>query len=82
MTKNKLGFVDESNAKPSDPNSPLFQVWWNEIYSNWAHDIWMGLKVQYIQRNGPRIFELKKDLGCNTPSSLIVGEYFTTLEHL
>ena len=29
MTKNKLGFVDESNAKSSDPDSPLFQVWWN-----------------------------------------------------
>ena len=48
MTKNKLGFVDESNAKSSDPDSPLFQVWWNEIYSDWAHDIWMDLKVQYI----------------------------------
>ena len=34
MTKNKLGFVDESNAKSSDPDSPLFQVWWNEIYSD------------------------------------------------
>ena len=54
----------------------------SEIYSDWAHDVWMDLKVQYIQRNGPRYLELKKVLACHTQGSLTVGEYFIMLKCL
>ena len=51
-----------------------------EIYSDKANEIWMDLKVRFIQRNGPRLLELKKALACHTQGNSTVREYFTKLK--
>ena len=41
----------------------------SKIYFDKANEIWMDLKVRFIQRNGPRLLELKKALACHTQGS-------------
>ncbi|XP_022873392.1 uncharacterized protein LOC111392311 [Olea europaea var. sylvestris] len=50
------------------------------IYSKSAHDIWIDLKERFQQRNGPRIFQLRRELMNLTQVQLSVGVFFTKLK--
>lgn len=50
------------------------------IYSDSAHDIWVDLKERFQQRNGPRIFQLKRELMNLTQGQMSVSVYFTKLK--
>ncbi|XP_052186088.1 uncharacterized protein LOC127797323 isoform X1 [Diospyros lotus] len=43
-------------------NSVSKEILASVIYSEFAHEIWTDLKERYQQRNGPRIFQLQRDL--------------------
>ena len=49
------------------------------IYQIVAADIWSTLKARYQQGNGPRIFQLKKDLMNTFQGYLSVTQYFTKI---
>ena len=74
-TKNNLGFVDGSILEPSNPDSPLFQASWrcNDMVIYFMKFVKIQ-NVRYIQRNGQKLFELKKALACHPQGSLTVGE--------
>lgn len=38
--RNKLGFIDESLVKPTDPGDPLFDAWerYNDMVVSWIHN--------------------------------------------
>ena len=52
------------------------------IFSESAYDIWIDLKDQFQQSNGPRIFQLRRDLIYHNQNQNSVGVYFTKLKGL
>ena len=52
------------------------------LFSESAHDIWIDLKDRFQQSNGPRIFQLRRDLINHTQNQNSVGMYFTKLKAL
>ncbi|KAL5560973.1 hypothetical protein UlMin_030720 [Ulmus minor] len=67
--KNKIGFVDGTIPKPT-PNDLLFSIW-----CRYLHD-------RFNQGNGPRVFQIKKQLSSLTQGSLDINAYFTQLKIL
>ncbi|XP_022856063.1 uncharacterized protein LOC111377235, partial [Olea europaea var. sylvestris] len=61
-------------------NSVSKEISASVIYSESAHDIWIDLKERFQQRNGPRIFQLRRELMNLTQGQLSVGVYFTKLK--
>ena len=50
------------------------------IYSNLAFDIWLDLKDRFQQSNGPRIFQLHRELINHLQREQSVSVYFTKLK--
>ncbi|XP_052193755.1 uncharacterized protein LOC127802105 [Diospyros lotus] len=50
------------------------------IYFESAQDIWIDLMEQYQQSNGPRIFQLRRELVNLSQGSMFVSAYFTKLK--
>ncbi|XP_012857659.1 PREDICTED: uncharacterized protein LOC105976934 [Erythranthe guttata] len=50
------------------------------MYSESAHDIWNDLKIRFSQTNGPRIFQLRRELANLTQDQQSVNVYFTKLK--
>lgn len=50
------------------------------LCSSTTAEIWHDLQVRFKQHNGPRFFQLKKDLMLCTQGSLTVTQYFTKLK--
>lgn len=48
-------------------------------YSESAHKVWIYLKECYQDMNGPRIFQLRRELMNQTQGQLFVSTYFTKL---
>ncbi|XP_057755447.1 uncharacterized protein LOC130974595 [Arachis stenosperma] len=49
------------------------------IFAGSAHEIWTDLGHRFQQKNGPRIYELRKDLINMKQDSLSVSQFFTKL---
>ena len=52
------------------------------IFSESASEIWLDLQDRFQQSNGPRIFQLKRDLVNLTQDQNTIGVYFTKLKAL
>lgn len=52
------------------------------IFSESAYDIWKDLKERFQQSNGPRIFQLKRELITHSQQQNTVAVYFTRLKPL
>jgi hypothetical protein len=52
------------------------------IYCSTAAEMWNVLKDQFHQRNGPKIFQLKRDLLACTQGNLSVSAYYTKIRSL
>lgn len=50
------------------------------IYAESAQEIWEDLKERYWQRNGPHIFQLRRELMNHTQGQTSVSVYFTKLK--
>ena len=50
------------------------------IFTNSAHDIWLNLKDRFQQSNGPRIFQLHRELINLHQDQNSVGVYYTKLK--
>lgn len=50
------------------------------IYLESAHEIWIDMKERYQQRNGPRIFQLRRELMNHIQGQSSVSTYFTKLK--
>lgn len=63
-------------------NSITKEITASVIYSNTAAEIWSDLESRFEQKNGPRVFQLKKDLVRCSQGSLSVSQYFTKVKTL
>lgn len=52
------------------------------VYIPLATDIWNDLNIRFTQSNGPRLYEIKKDLASLTQNSMLVSTYFTKFKTL
>ncbi|XP_073045359.1 uncharacterized protein [Primulina eburnea] len=52
------------------------------LFSDLAAEIWKDLRERFQQSNGPRIFELRRDLFNHTQAQNSVAAYFTKLKTL
>lgn len=50
------------------------------LYSEFVSEIWTNLKKRYQQSNGPRIFQLKRELMNHVQGDSSVSTYFTKLK--
>ncbi|XP_072950413.1 uncharacterized protein [Typha angustifolia] len=50
------------------------------IFSDSAREIWIDLKERYLQKNGPKIFQLRRDLMNLSQGQMSVSTYFTKLK--
>lgn len=50
------------------------------IYTESANEIWTDLKEHFQQRNGPQIFQLRRELMNYTQGQMSVSVYFTKLK--
>ncbi|KAJ0103022.1 hypothetical protein Patl1_04109 [Pistacia atlantica] len=60
--KNKLGFVDGSISEPKILNSVSKEISARIIFASSARGVWLDLRDRFQQMNGPRIFQLKREL--------------------
>ncbi|KAJ4717700.1 Retrovirus-related Pol polyprotein from transposon TNT 1-94 [Melia azedarach] len=61
-------------------NSVSKEISASVIFSQSAYEIWNDLKERFMQRNGPRIFQLRRELMNHTQGQLSVSAYFTKLK--
>ena len=61
-------------------NSVSKEILASVIFSQSAFEIWNDLKERFQQRNGPRIFQLRRDLMNHTQGQLSISAYFTKLK--
>ena len=52
------------------------------VYFKIARDVWIDLQYRYGQGNGPRIFELRKDISSLTQENLTINAYYTKFKGL
>ncbi|KAA8547245.1 hypothetical protein F0562_003891 [Nyssa sinensis] len=71
--KNKVGFIDGTVSKPSDPAAALQWTRCNNM---------VELKERFSQVNGPRMFQLEQDIHNLVQSTTSVTTYFTKLKTL
>ncbi|XP_075654654.1 uncharacterized protein LOC142624789 [Castanea sativa] len=77
--KTKLGFIDGSIPKPQSVNHPYYIAW---LYFKTARDVWIDLQHRYGQGNGPRIFELRKEISFLTQDDFTINAYYTKFKGL
>ena len=61
-------------------NSVSKEISASVIYADTAHEIWMDLRDRFQQKNGPRIFQLRRELMNLVQKEDSVGNYFTKLK--
>ncbi|XP_075640469.1 uncharacterized protein LOC142612235 [Castanea sativa] len=71
LTKNKLGFIDVS---------PKLQS--SIIYEDTALEIWNDLRNRFAQTNGPRVFNLQKEISELHQGEVTITDFFTQLKAL
>ena len=47
------------------------------VYKNTALEVWIDLKNRFSQKNGPRLFQLQKQLATITQEELYITDHFT-----
>ena len=47
------------------------------VYFKTVRDVWLDLQYRYGQGNGPRIFELRKEISSLTQEDLTINAYYT-----
>ncbi|PNX70846.1 hypothetical protein L195_g057802, partial [Trifolium pratense] len=52
------------------------------IYASTAAAIWNDLQERFLQHNGPRLFQLRKDFVTCTQGNLSVGAYYSKIKGL
>ena len=52
------------------------------MYHKTAKEVWKKLQTMFSQGNGPRIYQLQKDLASFSQGELSVSDYFTSLSIL
>ena len=52
------------------------------VYKNTALEVWIDLKNRFSQKNGPKLFQLQKELAMITQGDLSVTDHFTQLNAL
>ncbi|XP_075645490.1 uncharacterized protein LOC142616547 [Castanea sativa] len=52
------------------------------VYFKTARDVWIDLQYRYGQGNGPRIFELRKEISALTQENLSINAYYTKFKGL
>ena len=52
------------------------------IFANSTAEIWQDLQVRFRQQNGPRLYQLKKDLMNLSQGTMSVTTYFTKLKSI
>jgi hypothetical protein len=52
------------------------------LYKPTAYVIWKELQDKFSQSNGPRIFQLEKEIGSLTQNQNSIGDYYTNLQGL
>ncbi|RVW39739.1 Retrovirus-related Pol polyprotein from transposon TNT 1-94 [Vitis vinifera] len=52
------------------------------IFSTTAQEVWEDLRDRFSQSNGPRIFQIEKDIVCLTQDQMTVAAYYTRLKKL
>ncbi|KAL5773202.1 hypothetical protein ACOSQ2_013126 [Xanthoceras sorbifolium] len=88
--KNNLGFIDSSILRPEGNQLDLLASWIlnsvskdifaSVIFTESAHEIWHDLKDCFQQRNGPRIFQLRRELMNLNQYQNPVNIFFTKLK--
>ena len=63
-------------------NSMHVDVSSNIIYCETARDMWLELKNMFSQGNGPKIYNLQKEISHITQNQLSVTEYFSKFKRL
>ena len=63
-------------------NSMSKEIAASVIFANSAAEIWQDLHTRFKQQNGPRLFQLKKDLMNLVQGSMSVIAYFTKLKSI
>ena len=61
-------------------NSVSKDIFASIIYVDSAHEIWVDLRDRFQQKNGPRIFQLRRELMIHTQDQSSVSSYFTKLK--
>lgn len=85
--KRKLGLWDSRSTHPDMTvaswilNTVAKEVTRIVIYSSSAATTWRHLEVRFRRHNGPRIFQLKKDLLNCPQGSLSISHYFTKVKY-
>ncbi|KAF7143271.1 hypothetical protein RHSIM_Rhsim05G0165100 [Rhododendron simsii] len=54
----------------------------NIIYSTTAQEVWEDLHDRFSQSNGPRIFQIERDISCLSQDQITVAAYYTKLKGL
>ena len=52
------------------------------LFSEFASEIWYDLRDRFQQSNGPRVFQLRRELINHNENQSSVGVYFTKLKAL
>jgi hypothetical protein len=52
------------------------------IYIDTCHGIWIDLNERFLQKNGPRVFQLQKSISALSQDNSSVSSYFTQLKSL
>ncbi|KAK4487002.1 hypothetical protein RD792_006317 [Penstemon davidsonii] len=63
-------------------NSVSSEIHSSIIYTTIAKEIWDDLKIRFQQSNGPRVFQLRRDLATLTQNTVSVNIYFTRLKSI
>lgn len=63
-------------------NSVSKEICASIIYSESTSEIWSDLRERFQQSNGPRIFQLRRELANHTQAQSSVSSYFTKLKTL
>uniref|UniRef100_A0A803PVC4 Retrotransposon gag domain-containing protein n=1 Tax=Cannabis sativa TaxID=3483 RepID=A0A803PVC4_CANSA len=85
----ELQFINSKNPL-EDPTNPYYihhgdnpvskEISSSILYDESAANIWTDLKVRFHQRNGPHIYNLRKNLMNLKQEDLTIGMYFTKLK--
>lgn len=86
--KYKLGMVNRTFVNPSLKRCNDMVISWllnvvtpeitsSMVYSTTAKEIWSNLEIRFTQTNGPRLYQLRKDLVSLQQGTKSIIEYFT-----
>ncbi|XP_030936064.1 uncharacterized protein LOC115961172 [Quercus lobata] len=85
--KTKLGFIDAWCKCNSTILAWLFNSISKDlqpsvVYFKTTREVWVDLQYRYSQGNGPRVFELRKEVNSLTQDNLTINAYYTKFKGL